>query len=251
MSVSPISEDQHMTQENRKAEWEKSYSRGDNFVFYPHEEVIRFISKYVRKRIGINEFQDISPPERWGQKIRLLDLGCGIGRHIKFCYEMGLDDAYGVDLSSTAVSAAHTWLFNSGLADIGTISSRVVQGDICQLPWENGYFTHAISHGVLDSMPWDIARMSCLELARTMASGGLFYCDLISGDDSEHAREFSGEEIVRSKHEENTIQLYFNMRLIQDLILDVFSVKECKLIRTEDVFSGKYHSRYHLVLERI
>jgi SAM-dependent methyltransferase len=235
-----------MIQENRKVEWEKSYSRGDNFVFHPHEEVIRFISKYVRKRIGINEFQDMSP---FSQQAKLLDLGCGIGRHVKFCHEMGLD-TYGIDLSSTAITTAHAWMVNSGLVDMDTISSRVIQGDIRQLPWEDGYFTYAISHGVLDSMSWDIARMSCLELARTMVPGGLFYCDLISGDDSNHAREFSGEEIITTKHEEDTIQLYFNMRLIQDLILDIFAIKECKLIRSEDVLSGKYYSRYHLTLIR-
>ena len=57
--------------------------------------------------------------------------------------------------------------------------------------------------------------------------------------------------MVRTKHEENTVQLYFNMQLIRDLIRDCFSIKECKLIRFEDVLSGGYHSRYHLVLSRI
>ena len=33
-------------------EWEKSYKNFDNFLFYPHEEVIRFVSKYIRKKVG-------------------------------------------------------------------------------------------------------------------------------------------------------------------------------------------------------
>ncbi len=34
--------------DNQKYEWDKSYQNLDNFVFYPHEEVIRFVSKFIR-----------------------------------------------------------------------------------------------------------------------------------------------------------------------------------------------------------
>ena len=231
---------------NLKDSWEKSYRRGDNFVFYPHEEVIRFVSKYIRKQTGLNDFLNVATLVPHSTP-KVLDLGCGIGRHVKFCYEMGLD-AHGVDLSEVAIKMARSWLSSVGSFDA---DSRIVQADVRQLPWGDGYFTFAVSHGVLDSMPWEIARAACLELARVMVPGGLFYCDLISGDDSSHAREYSGAEVVRTKHEENTVQLYFNMQLIRDLIRDCFAIKECKLIRSEDVLSGGYHSRYHLVLSRI
>jgi len=230
--------------ENQKDAWDESYQRGDNFVFYPHEEVIRFVSKYIRKRIGIKEFLDVAMLTKHP---KVLDLGCGIGRHVKYCFELGLE-AYGVDLSEAAVITARNWLSAAGMPDV---DSRIVQGDIRQLPWGNGFFEFAVSHGVLDSMPLEISRAAFLELARVIIPGGVFYCDLISGDDSSHAREFSGAEVVRTKHEENTVQLYFNMQLIRELIHDCFLIKECKLIRSEDVLSGGYHSRYHLVLSRI
>ena len=230
--------------ENQKDAWDDSYRRGDNFVYYPHEEVIRFTSKYIRKRTGINEFVDM---EMFTQHSKMLDLGCGIGRHIKYCFDMGLE-AYGLDLSDAAIMTARNWLSSAGMPDV---DSRIVPGDVRQLPWGNGFFEFAVSHGVLDSMPLEISRAAFLELARVMIPGGLFYCDLISGDDSSHAREFSGAEVVRTKHEENTVQLYFNMQLIRELINDCFLIKECKLIRSEDVLSGGYHSRYHLVLSRI
>lgn len=169
--------------ENRKAEWDAVYKRGDNFVFYPHEEVIRFVSKHIRKRTGLSEFRDVA---RDASTARVLDLGCGIGRHVKFCCEIWLD-AYGVDLSDAGVEVARRWLASSNIADA---ESRIVPGDVRSPPWVDGHFTFAVSHGVLDSMPWDIARAACAELARAMVPGGLFYCDLISGDDSGYAREF-------------------------------------------------------------
>jgi SAM-dependent methyltransferase len=229
---------------NHQQEWNKSYQNRDNFVFYPHEEVIRFVSKFVRKRVGLTEFRDVAPGQAAG---RVLDLGCGIGRHVIYCHEMGLE-AYGVDLSDEAVKVAVAWALEKGVADP---QDRIRQGDIRRLPWDDGFFRYAVSHGVLDSMPFDIARAACVELARVMSVGGLFYCDLISGDDSRHAREFNGEEVVTMAHENGTVQLYFNLAKILSMIEGVFEIEECNLIRREDVLRGGFGSRYHLVLKRI
>ena len=178
---------------------------------------------------------------------KVLDLGCGIGRHVKYAYEMQLD-AYGIDLSDTAISIARSWLKSCGM---NNAEARIVQGDVCHLPWSASYFDFAVSHGVLDSMSFLTARDACKELSRVMVPGGLFYCDLISGDDSAHSREYAGAEVVKTRHELNTIQLYFNIQLIKDLVSNLFEIVECKLIRQENVFSGAYSSRYHLVLSRI
>ncbi len=229
---------------NNKTDWDKSYENRDNFVFYPHEEVIRFVSKFVRKRIALDEFRDIAANS--GRR-RVLDLGCGIGRHVIFCHDMGLE-AYGVDLSDEAVRVAREWAGRQGFPEP---EKRIVQGDIRHLPWDDEFFNYAVSHGVLDSMPFEIARAACVELARVMPINGMFYCDLISGDDSRHAREFSGEEVVRTTHEQGTIQLYFNLAKIQSMIDGVFKIDECNLVRREDVLRGGYTSRYHLVMRKV
>lgn len=229
----------------KKNEWDKSYDNRDNYVFYPHEEVIRFVSKFIRKRVGLAEFRDVALDVSGGG--RVLDLGCGIGRHVIYCHDMGLE-AYGIDLSDVAVEVARKWGRQNGLPEI---EQRVQQGDIRHLPWDDGFFRYAVSHGVLDSMPFEIARAACVELARVMLIGGLFYCDLISGDDSKHAREFSGEEIVNTAHEHGTIQLYFNLAKIQSMIEGVFEIDECNLVRRENILRGGYTSRYHLVLKRV
>ena len=80
-----------MKQKNKlkKAEWNCSYQHRDNFVFYPQEEVIRFFSKYIRKKVDLDNLINIDPCLESGD-IHLLDLGCGIGRHIIFAHEMGL-----------------------------------------------------------------------------------------------------------------------------------------------------------------
>jgi SAM-dependent methyltransferase len=230
--------------DGRKTAWEDSYSKRDNFLFYPHEEVIRFVSKHIRKRIGLDEFADVAP----GAASRsVLDLGCGIGRHVVFCHEMGLE-AYGVDLSESAIHVARNWSTARGVEDA---AKKILQGDVRALPWKDGFFRYAVSHGVLDSMPYAIARAAVLELRRVMAPGGLFYCDLVSGDDSRHAREFAGEEVVTTAHEKGTVQSYFNQGLIRELFAGAFEILECTLIRREEVLRGGFTSRYHLISKRV
>lgn len=228
---------------NRKTEWEQSYGNLDNFLFHPNEEVIRFVSKHIRKRIGLHEFRSIAS---CSASPRVLDLGCGIGRHVIFAEEMGLD-AYGIDLSAVAVATALAW---AAVRNLSMSDTRVVVGDIRALPWPAGYFDYVISHGVLDSMDFDTARQGCAEAARVIRPGGLFYCDLISGDDSTHAREFAGEQVVETVHEKDTIQSYFNFGRILELIAGRFSLVECRLLRSEDVLLGGFTSRYHLVLRK-
>jgi SAM-dependent methyltransferase len=228
---------------DRQQQWNESYQRRENFVFAPHEEVVRFISKYVRKRIGLREFQDVLnlPRAAW-----LLDLGCGIGRHLVFAHEMGLE-AYGIDLSDSAVSVARTWGAEVGMPQAG---ERIRIGSATQLPWPDGFFDVVISHGVLDSVPFDVARAAVVDCARVLPSGGLFYCDLISGDDSLHGREFAEEEIVATTHERDTVQSYFNFAKLQRLIEGVFQIVEATLVRRENLLEHASTARTHLVLKK-
>jgi len=230
--------------DDKKEAWNSSYAAGDNILFYPHEEVIRFFSKFIRKRIGLNEFFDVS---KNASGKRVLDLGCGIGRHVMYSHEMGLD-AYGIDLSETAINVARKWADEKELPEPDV---RLIRGDVGCLPWQDGFFYYAVSHGVLDSMPFHIALKACVELARVMEVGGLFYCDLISGDDSAHSREYSGEELITTDHERGTLQYYFNFKAIELMIADVFTIEECNLVRRENVLNGRFSSRYHLVLKKI
>jgi ubiquinone/menaquinone biosynthesis C-methylase UbiE len=233
--------------ENQKKTWEESYLNRDNFVFYPHEEVIRFVSKYIRKRIGLCEYKDVRASDsssELNKDVKILDLGCGIGRHVIYCHEMGLE-AHGIDLSETAISVARMWATERGISEP---EKRIRQGDISHLPYPDEFFNFALCHGVLDSMSFPVARLACSELARVLKRGGLFYCDLVSGDDSNHAREYCGEEIVSTSHEKGTIQSYFNFEKMKEMTTGLFEAIEALLVRRENVVSGGYYSRYHIVL---
>ena len=227
--------------DTRKEAWEKSYSNRDNFVFYPHEEIIRFVSRYVRKRIGPHEFRDLHVLSR---RPRLLDLGCGIGRHVIYGSDMGLD-AYGVDLSETALAVAVRWA-----AEHGIDPDRFQQAHIGQLPWPEGFFDFVISHGVLDSMSFQSARQAIPEIARVLADDGLFYVDLVSPDDGRHPSGFDGEENVEEGLEQGTVQSYFTLDKINRLIQGWFVVLDGVHVRRTSIRSSDGNARFHLVLQK-
>ncbi len=165
--------------DDRKGQWEASYRARQNFVFYPCEELVRFVARYLRKRVGLDEYED---KHAFGRPPRWLDLGCGIGRHVVYGHEAGMD-VHGIDLSASAVAMAHTW---AGRAGVSGAAQRIKQGSADNLPWPDGYFDVVVSHGVLDSMPFAVALQAIGEVRRVLRAGGFFYCDLISGDDSAH-----------------------------------------------------------------
>ncbi|BBU38291.1 hypothetical protein APP_05830 [Aeribacillus pallidus] len=228
-----------------KEQWEKSYKNKDNFVFYPNEEIIRFTSKYIRKRIGWDEFVDV---HNFSDNPKVLDLGCGIGRHIIYGLEMKLD-MYGIDLSEIAINFARKWAKQNGMVKV---NEKIVQGDICILPWKDHFFNYVVSHGVLDSMRFENAKVAVQEIARVLVKDGLFYCDLISGDHSSKSKGYCGEEIVATEHEKGTVQSYFNLSKIEKLFSDFFEIVECKHIKYENCLAPvpSYYSRYHIVLKR-
>jgi len=228
------------TAEAERQAWEESYGRRENFVFYPHEEVIRFVARYLRRRIGFEEFVDIAPGIATA---RLLDVGCGIGRHLAFGLDMGLE-MYGIDWSRQAIETARSWLSRRGVL-APEHHARV--GDVRQLPWPDGFFDHALSHGVLDSMPFVTAELGAEEIARVLKPGSLFYCDLIAPTESQLGNE---EVVVQTTHEQNTIQSYFDKERIHRLVDSVFDLEECTLTRRDQTINPRSDNRWSLILRR-
>ena len=232
-----------MSDETKQNEWNSSYSKGDNFIYYPHEEVIRFFARYVRKRVGINDFENKSDFDN----LKVLDLGCGIGRHVRFCDDIQIE-AYGIDLSEVAIKEAKRLCEAEGRKHL---VERFHIGSVTKTPWKDGTFNFIVSNGVLDSMSFELAKATIAECRRILSDNGKFYLDLISGDDDNHYTEFSGDEIVTISHEKNTIQSYYNFARIQELIGGSFSLEECRLIRNQNVIGPDWHSRYHTILKGI
>ena len=227
---------------DKKDAWDKSYINKDNYMFYPHEDVIRFISKYITKRTGLKEFNSKYDSL---DKIKVLDFGCGIGRHVRTLNEFNID-GYGFDLSSEAINTAKQNFQELGLLNL---VEKVIIADITKLPYEDKYFNFMLSHGVLDSMPYSIAKDGLLELSRCLKDNGRIYFDLISEIGYDCSGSF--EKTIQENHEHNTIQTYFNEDRINDLIKDIFVIEEIILKSSFNVVNKTTVARYHVVVKKL
>lgn len=229
-----------MNSPTRRTEWEESYGRRENFVFYPSDELVRFVARYLRRRVGLDEVIDVLPGAAGS---RVLDVGCGIGRDLVFGTQMGLQ-MWGFDLSERAVGIARQWLERTTGSPA---SDRVIACSITQLPWADGFFDHAMSDSVIDSMTSEIATAGIREVARVVKPGGYFYCNLIS---DEGVPRGNAEVVVETRHEQGTVQSYFDEAKARALLGEHFEIVSCVLHTQHDVVRGSRAGRWHLTLRR-
>ena len=168
----------------------------------------------------------------------------GLRRHVIYGCDIGLD-AYGVDLSETALVVAVQWAAEHGIAP-----DRFQQADIGQVPWPEASFDFAISHGVLDSMSFQSTRHAIPEIARVLADNGVFYCDLVSSDDGRHRSGFDGEENVEDGLEQGTVQSYFTLDKVNRLVQGYFVVLDGVHVRRKSIRSADGSAQFHLVLQK-
>lgn len=223
----------------KKNEWEESYSRKENFAFCPGEEYVKFINRFIRKRIGIeNEFIDIL---KCNHKLKGLDFGCGIGRNAVFLTEFNIQ-SFGIDLSETAIDVAKS------VAKKFNCENKVhfQTYDGTHIPFEDNFFDFTTSCGVLDSMPIEMAKKMLNELHRVTKK--YCYISLIS------SLGYSVSEIVvKEAHEKGTIQSFYDLEKIKEFIGDTkFKIVWGELISQHNILNPKIeYGRYHIILEKV
>lgn len=210
------------TQKDTDARWDRVYSERFMTMWYPNEDIIRFCARLIQKMLAPDRYEVKRKVER------VLDLGCGNGRHGVYFARQGFQ-ASGIDVSPQAIEWAKTWSEREGL----DIDFRV--GDMEALPYEDGTFDVVVSHGVLDHVRTGTARNAAQEVNRVLKPGGLFYCDLRSSEDFEYG---VGEQV-----EPNTFVVASGFE--QGLVQHFFSAKD-----TEALFDGLFRIIYSEITER-
>jgi SAM-dependent methyltransferase len=233
-----------MIRESNDATWNDLHMIPDGW--YPNEFLVRFLAKYVRKRTGLASYQVKRPDVR-----RILDLGCGIGRHVVMLAQEGYDTA-GIDIAHNAVRFAEKWLQTLGL----TADLRI--GSIIRLPWPDNHFDAIVSHGVLDHMTPDEGRAAVQEARRVLKPGGLFYLSLASTDEYSCGR---GGKVdvdtfrLTEGDEAGLIQRFFSLESvnallsgfdIQDVVYDCWQPVQGRGFSALDVNDFGKLARFHI-----
>lgn len=230
----------------KKEKWEESYKRGENFIFYPHEECVRFINRFIKKKISAEDkFVDILKSEK---RLKALDFGCGVGRTSILLNEFNIE-SYGIDISENAINEAKKFAKKTGCSD--NIDFRAYDGE--NIPFENNFFDFSMSHAVLDSLSFELAKKLVKEIDRVTKK--YFYLSLISNGSNSFFgtnTETTDEIIVEEAHEQGTIQCFYDFDKIKNLIENTsFKIKWAELLTHQDLLDPqKQHGRYTIVLEK-
>lgn len=121
--------------------------------------------RYVREVQPDPSIEHIDDLFKASRVKRILDLGCGEGRHLIFLGRLGYEMS-GLDCAPPALEFSRQWLNQDGL------QAELKHGDMSKLPWSDEYFDAVISIKVINHHTLDLLRKTIDEVYRVLRPGG-------------------------------------------------------------------------------
>jgi len=224
--------------------WNNSYGRGENNILYPQVEVIKFLNKFIKKKINfLGDYQNILNETNNEKKLVALDFGCGVARHAILMEEFGIE-SYGLDISEEAIAKGR---MNAELLGYKSMVDRLNVIKEKKILFKDKFFDFSIAQSSLDSMTFDNAKIFFKELSRVTKK--YIHLTLI-GSESSGDFKFVGDVTVKTEHEKGTIQSYYDLKKIRSLLDGtkssiIFNRKVTEVSQIDNFV----HSRFHLVVE--
>jgi ubiquinone/menaquinone biosynthesis C-methylase UbiE len=139
---------------------------------------------------------------------KILDLGCGTGKHSIFLAQRGFS-VFATDLSATGIAIAREKAKSLYLDNI-----RFKQHDMRSIPFTNNFFdavicTWTIYHGTLDEI-----QKTVNEIWRVLKPDGMVITDFLSISDSTYGigKEIEKDTFLGAKDEEEDVPHHYSTR---------------------------------------
>lgn len=154
---------------------------------------------------------------------KILDLGCGTGKHSIFLAQRGFS-VYAADLSSTGIAIAREKAKSLYLDNI-----QFKQHDMRSIPFKNNFFdavicTWTIYHGTLDEI-----RKTVNDIRRVLKPNGMVITDFLSISDSTYGtgKEIEKDTFLGAKEPEEDVPHHYSTR--KELIQLFSEFRELKI----------------------
>lgn len=131
--------------------WEEAYTRGEFLNQKSHPEMNRITELFKKRNLR-----------------RILDLGCGTGRHVIYLANRGFD-VYGLDIAPTGLANTIHTLNKRGL------TAHITLHDMITLPYDSQYFDAVISVQVIHHNKLKEIKKTVHEITRVLAPNGLIW----------------------------------------------------------------------------
>jgi SAM-dependent methyltransferase len=137
--------------ESEIAGWEGAYKRKAYVEVNPHQDAA-LLDDFFRRH-------DVK---------RILDLGCGDGRHLVY-FARRRFEMCGLDSAPTAIELAEQWLMREGLF------AELVCTDMSTIPWHNGFFDAIICIQTINHHRLEAIRRTISEMYRVLRRDGWLF----------------------------------------------------------------------------
>jgi ubiquinone/menaquinone biosynthesis C-methylase UbiE len=176
--------------------WDKVFKSEGKYFLQPEKEVRQLIAVLKKHKVK-----------------KILDLGCGTGRHLVYLAKRGFD-VYGLDESRTGLKIARKWLKDEQLT---------AHLKICDLynkyPFKNEFFdavisTRAIHHGSSKNV-----KKAIKEVSRVLKPNGIIFIIVPTSSKTQSVKSKKVEPHVYvplEGHEKGLPHLIFNKSLIKE-----------------------------------
>lgn len=171
---------------------------------------------------------------------RVLDLGCGVGRHTRYLAALGLE-VYALDASESGLQYAKKTAQGEGL----DIDFRI--GSMTELPYEDDSFDYVLAWNVIYHGDEAIVCNSIDEIHRVLRTGGIYQGTMLSKRNINYriGREIAPNTLVGGDTSDKIHPHYYCNALELVRLFDGFEL--LSLVDREQQNPGSYH--WHMVAE--
>ena len=157
---------------------------------------------------------------------KILDLGCGSGRHLVYFAKLGYD-VCGIDVSPEAIKLSEKWLADEGLA------AGLQCKDMQRLPWPDRFFDAVFSVQVIEHNHLEPIRKIIKEVHRVIHPAGYFFAIVKKHPPKKELKEGKFAKLDRHLYaptegtEKGIVHYFFAAGELED-VLAGFSIIEIK-----------------------
>ncbi|MEM5883048.1 MAG: class I SAM-dependent methyltransferase [Candidatus Aenigmatarchaeota archaeon] len=185
-------------------QWDKIFKEEGKVFTKPHEEMPKIVKIFKENKVK-----------------KVLDLGCGSGRHLVYLAKHGFE-VYGIDIAKHGIKIARNWLKEENL------KAELRVGDIYKkLPYPDNFFDGIVSIATLHHNRIEKIRKLMKEIERVLKPGGLIFITVSKKRSKEELKKMSKNEIWKIKmiaprtyiplngREKGLIHFWFNKTLLR------------------------------------